>query len=513
MTDRPSGSVTPVLRMTGVTKSFAGIPALRGASLEVAPGEVHGLVGENGAGKSTLIKILAGIYERDGGTVAVDGVALASSAPGGVHRAGIRFVHQELQLVPTLSVAENIALGAEPRSGVVLRTGAMRRRAHDVLTTVLGADIPANRLVRDLGPAERKLVQIARALVDDDARLIVFDEPTAPLAAVEAEQLLATVDRLRTRGIASLYISHHLDEVTRLCDRVTVLRGGADAGRLEAVGPGSARDMIRLMLGRELGQLFPPRRPANPSDPILVAHDVSVGGRVRGVRLEARPGEIVGITGLLGSGASELVESFVGLRRHRGRLSWRGRRFRPSSPAAALAAGLVLVPRDRRHDGVVLDFSVERNLTLSTLGRDSRGGLRRAGRARSRASTLVERLDIRPRDTGVLARLLSGGNQQKTVIGRSLAAEAQLIILDEPTVGVDIGAKEEIYRVLADLAAAGTAIVVASTDPAEVLGLCDRVLVMRRGEIAHEVATGDISLEDLNALIAAAPSTTSEEGA
>jgi len=512
VTESSSPLVTPVLHMTGVTKAFAGVPALRGASIVVRPGEVHGLVGENGAGKSTLIKILAGIYERDGGSVVIDGTDAERLTPADAHAAGIRFVHQELQLVPDMTVAENVWLGNERSARGVLRARAMRARVTEVLHDVLGIRLSPARLVRDLGPAERKLVQVARALVDDDVRLIVFDEPTAPLASAEAEHLLDIIGRLRDRGIASLYISHYLGEVTRICDRVTVLRGGLDVGLIDPVTADSGREMIRLMIGREIDDLYPARRRAVSADAVLRARDLRVGSVVHGVDLDVRPGEILGVTGLLGSGASELAEALVGLHGHGGELVLDGRRFRPASPAAALAAGVVLVPRDRRHDGVVLDFSTQRNLTLSTLSEGTRAGLIDDAASRARAADLADRLDIRPRDTNVQTRLLSGGNQQKVVLGRSLAAGARVIVLDEPTVGVDIGAKQEIYRLLAELAASGTAVVVVSTDPAEVLGLSDRIAVLERGRVAHEVSTDGLTLEHLSALVTGSTTDPRAEG-
>ena len=530
MTNSSSSFVTPVLHMTGVTKAFAGVPALRGASIDVRPGEVHGLVGENGAGKSTLIKILAGIYARDAGSVVIGGTDAGTLTPPRAHAAGLRLVHPEVQLAPDMTVAADVLSVTEPRlvgvsPGGCLIAGshgagarrpppqrAMKARVAEVLHDVLGIRLPPTRLVRDLGPAERKLVQVARALVDDDARLIVFDEPTAPLASAEAEQLLGIIGRLRDRGIASLYISHYLGEVTRICDRVTVLRGGLDVGRIDSVDADSGREMIRLMIGREIDDLYPARRPVTAAEPVLRARGLRVGAVVHGVDLDVRPGQILGVTGLLGSGASELAEALVGLHRHTGDLSLSGRRFRPSSPAAALEAGVVLVPRDRRHDGVVLDFSTQRNLTLSTLAEGTRAGLLDDAASRDRASELAERLDIRPRDTGVQTRLLSGGNQQKVVLGRSLAAGARVIVLDEPTVGVDIGAKQEIYRLLAELAASGTAVVVVSTDPAEVLGLSDRIVVLERGRVAHEVPTDGLTLEHLSALVTGSTADPRTEG-
>ncbi len=462
---------------------------------------MHGLVGENGAGKSTLIKILAGIYERDGGAVAIDGADAGRLTSADAHAAGIRFVHQELQLVPDMTVAENIWLGNEQSARGLLRARAMKARVAEVLHEVLGIRLsPRSTRAR---PRPRRAQtgagrSRARGRRRAPHRLRRAHRPSRQRGGGAAARIIG---RLRDRGISSLYISHYLGEVTRICDRVTVLRGGLDVGRIDAMGPDSGREMIRLMIGREIDDLYPARRPAVTAEPVLRARGLRVGSAVHGVDLDVRPGEILGVTGLLGSGASELAEALVGLHRHTGDLSLDARRFRPSSPAAALEAGVVLVPRDRRHDGVVLDFSTQRNLTLSTLAEATRAGLLDDAASRSRAAELADRLDIRPRDTSVQTRLLSGGNQQKVVLGRSLAAGARVIVLDEPTVGVDIGAKQEIYRLLSELAESGTAVVVVSTDPAEVLGLSDRVVVLERGRVAHEVTTEGLTLAHLSALV------------
>ncbi|MFT4229033.1 MAG: ATP-binding cassette domain-containing protein, partial [Microbacterium sp.] len=306
-TEPDAGHPQPVLRMTGIRKGFPGVRALDGASLVVRAGEVHGLVGENGAGKSTIIKVLAGLYPRDEGSVEIAGVEHAELTAADLHRAGIRFVHQELQLVPTLTVAENAFLGIERTGGLGLSGREMRRRAQELLRDVLGVDIAPGRLVRSLSPAERKLVQIVRALVEDGTRLIVFDEPTAPLGSDEAEHLLATIGRLREQGISSLYVSHYIGEVTRLCDRVTVFRGGRDVALLDDVGPDDGAEIIRLMVGRDIGQLYPERAGVQVS-PLLSVQGIGDGRPAADVSFSVGRGEIVGITGVLGSGASEVVE-------------------------------------------------------------------------------------------------------------------------------------------------------------------------------------------------------------
>ena len=492
---------SPALEMRGICKAFPGVRALDRATLVVQPGEVHGLVGENGAGKSTIIKVLAGVYELDAGRVRVDGRDLAEVTPQAVHELGVRFVHQELHLVPHFTVAESVFMAHEHTRGGLVRRREMRTLAERFLSERLGAQLDGGMLVRDLSPAERKLVQIARALVDEGARLVVFDEPTAPLAAAEIDRVFSAVRKLREQGVASLYVSHYLTEISELCDRVTVFRNGTDVGALEELTGASQREMIRLMVGRELGELFPDRQPGPAGEVVLATRGLSDGHRFRDLDLEVRRGEIVGVAGLLGSGREELVDVISGLRRAKhGTVELVGRAVRLRSPADALRYGLALVPRDRRRDGLVLDMAVNDNINLSTLDEVARAGWVLRDRAARRAATMVERLDIRPPEPGRSARLFSGGNQQKVVLARWLAAKAEVLIFDEPTVGVDIGAKAEIYTLMQQLTDRGTGLLVTSNDPVELLGLCDRIVVLVRGEIVATVRRGEVLLDELVAL-------------
>ncbi len=496
--------------MVGIAKAFPGVQALDAASLTVAPGEIHGLVGENGAGKSTIIKVLAGVYPRDGGTIRLGEHELDVVTPTLVHELGVRFIHQELQLVPHFTVAESIFVGQELQSrfGPWLDKAGMRQAAQRYLADALHAEIDGGALIRDLGVAERKLVQIARALIDGKARLVVFDEPTAPLAADEVAQLFRSIRRLRESGIAMIYVSHYIGEITEICDAVTVFRNGKDVGVLRPVGAADADAIIRLMVGRELGQMFPAK--VVPSGkPALACERIGDGARFSDVSFAVGAGEIVGIAGLVGSGREEVVDAIYGLRGlAEGTVTLDGRPIRIDSPATALAHGFALVPRDRRHVGLVLEMTVADNVTLASLDEVAVLGIERRGVARRRAAELVTRLDIRPPGTDKVVKFLSGGNQQKVVLARWLATGARIFILDEPTIGVDIGAKVEIYRLVAELAARGASIIVSSSDSAELLGLCDRIVVMLRGRAVATRDTAGLSLDELLALTsgsAAAP--------
>ncbi len=479
-----------LLEMSGIVQTFPGVKALDDASLSVRAGEVHGLVGENGAGKSTIIKVLAGVYRRDAGTIRIAGETIDSPTPKAIRAAGIHFVHQELHLVPHFTVAEAVFMGQE-RAGVLgVKRREMESRAAEVLGTQLGAELNPRTLVRDIRPADRKLVQIARALVNESPRLIVFDEPTAPLAAAEVDWVFAAIEGLKAQGIAVLYVSHYLSEITQLCDRVTVLRNGTDVGVLSDVQPGVEAELIKLMIGRDLGQLFA-TSDREPGEVLLQAENLSDGKRFSNVSLSVREGEIVGIAGLLGSGREELVDCLFGLRPlAEGLISLRGQPVKPKSPSQLLQLGMALVPRDRRNDGLVLGFDVADNLNLPTPKAVSVRGFISAKQALARAQEFIAKLDIRPNRPDIVTRQLSGGNQQKVVLGRWLAADVDLFVLDEPTVGVDIGAKSEIYRLLAEVASDAKAVLVSSNDPVELLGICDRVLVMLRGEIVAELPAG-----------------------
>jgi len=491
------------LQMTGISKGFPGTQALSAASLHVAAGEVHGLIGENGAGKSTLIKILAGVYHADAGEIWINGQQLERMTPAKVHAAGVRFIHQELHLIPHFTVAESVFSGQERRSSLLgLDKRGMRRDAEQFIAQVLDIPLDGNRLIRDLSIAERKLVQIARALIDGQGKLVVFDEPTAPLEAHEAQQLFKAIARLKQQGIAIIYVSHYLGEIAQICDRVTVLRNGSHVATLPQVGPQDIESMITLMIGRELTSLFAPRT-TQPTlgEPWLVAEQLTDGQQLRNVSLQLSPGEVVGVAGLLGSGREELIDVLFGLRPiKQGRLTIAGKNVRIGSAAKATALGLALVPRDRRHSGLVLPMTVADNINLSSLSQLAYGGWALRRKAKQHASQLVGQLDIRPTNLDSAMQLLSGGNQQKAILARCLATDPQLLILDEPTLGVDIGAKAQIYQLISAQAAAGRCVLVSSSDGSELIGLCDRILVMLRGELVANISTQHLSPDKLLAL-------------
>ena len=485
--------------MSDITKSFPGVLALDKVDLTVLPGEIHGLVGENGAGKSTIIKVLAGVYKADGGTVSVNGAQIADVTPRSVHAAGVRFIHQELHLVQHFTVTESVFMGQELSNLAGLSRREMRTRAEAFFRDALGTELSGNTLIRDLGIAERKLVQIARALIDGAAKLVVFDEPTVPLSSGETEKLFAAITKLKERGIAMIYVSHYLAEITDICDRVTVLRNGQNVCVFEEVLPDSADAMITAMVGRELEALFPDKKHAAGVD-LLDVVGLSHEG-FSGVDFRVNAGEIVGIAGLIGSGREELVDTLYGLKTPtEGSVTFDGQVRAFKAPKDAVAAGMVLVPRDRRHDGLVLDMTVSDNVNLASLDDISTALIERRQAGMQKAQDVTKQLDIRPPNPAAVARNLSGGNQQKVVLGRWLTRGAKLFILDEPTVGVDVGAKVEIYALVEKLAADGAGVIVSSSDPGELVGLCDRILVMLRGQIVAEVQTDDLGVDHLVAL-------------
>lgn len=490
-------STSPVLEMINISKSFPGVKALDGANLSIRPGQIHGLVGENGAGKSTIIKVLAGVYQPEAGTINFNGNTQKSVDSKTVHELGIRFVHQELHLVSTFTVTEAVFMGHEITNILGVDKKTMNERAERTLRDVLGVTIDGRTLIRDLSPAERKLVQIARALVDEGAKLVVFDEPTAPLAANEVERVLGAIRRLRDNNISTLYVSHYLGEITELCDRVSVFRDGKNSGNVEQVTSTTAKDLIRMMVGKELDQLFPVRKHTLGATSLQLKN-ASDGSKFTEVNLDVKAGEIVGIVGLLGSGSEEIVDSLVGLRNIKtGTLEINQRSTKIKSPAMALKKSMVLIPRDRRNDGLLLNLNISNNINLSTLDLVSSLGIVSASKSKQRAVEMISKLNIRPAEPNTLARLLSGGNQQKVVLARSLAAQAKILVLDEPTIGVDVGAKSEIYKIISDLATSGAAILISSNDPAEILGLCDRVFVVLRGKIVSSHNASDLSRDEL----------------
>jgi ribose transport system ATP-binding protein len=483
-----------LLEMSGISKHFPGVRALSDVSIFLDQGEVLGIVGENGAGKSTLMKIVAGVYAADTGELRLGGTSFAPRQPRDALDAGIIVIHQELSLVPDRSVAENIFLGNLPhgRLGGV-RRAALHRRAKELLTRV-GLSIPPQTRVRHLGIAQQQLVEIARAL-SREARVIVMDEPTATLTTAEQHILFATIRTLRSAGVGLVFISHHLEEVFEICDRVTVLRDGA-AVDTRPTAQWTEASLIQAMVNRPIDALFPPRHAAI-GDILLEVEGLTSAGRFEDVSFQLRAGEVLGLGGLIGAGRTEVLKAIYGaLPVSRGRIRVRSRDVTVRSPRDAIAAGVALVPEDRKGEGLVLAFPVRTNIAMSTLTRLS--WLRTVlaqGRIDRLADKTVSELRIRTPSIRQRVQLLSGGNQQKVVLGRALTTKPRVFLLDEPTRGIDVGAKVEVYRLINALAEQGGAILVVSSDMIELLGLCDRILVMRAGRVAGAVPRAEFSQE------------------
>jgi len=479
-----------LLSASGVQKRFGGVHALRGADLDVRAGEIHALVGENGAGKSTLINILAGAVRRDAGDIFFAGAAIDFRSPAESQRQGIAVIHQELAMLPTLSIAENLFMGRMPsRLGWVDRR-AMRVRARSMLDEV-GLELDPATRVSELGVSHQQLVEIAKAL-SMGARLLVMDEPTASLTEHETQRLLTLVRRLRDSGVAIVYVSHRFGEVFAVANRITVMRDGATMRTLTTADTSPA-EVVALMVGRELAKSAAVEG-APRGDIVLELRDVSRGSAVRGVSFDVRRGEIVGMAGLVGAGRSETARIVFGADPHdSGEILIDGRAVRFASPGDALAAGVAMCAEDRKRLALFMDKAVQWNISVARLPAISVGGIVRRRREQALAQGFVDRLRVRTPGLAVPVRQLSGGNQQKTVLARWLATEPKLLILDEPTHGVDVGAKAEIYTLIRGLAAQGIAILLISSELPEVLDLSDRIVVMREGRVAGVVGRRDAS--------------------
>jgi ribose transport system ATP-binding protein len=483
----------PRLSMSGMEKQFPGVRALRGASLTVAPGEVHVLLGENGAGKSTMMKILGGQYAADAGTVALDGAPYAPRSPHEAQRRGVAMIHQELSIIPALTVGENLLLGDEPTRLGVIDGGRQTVRARALLAAV-GAQLDPDRPAASLSVAEMQLTEIAKAL-RHEARLLIMDEPTAALTAAEADTLFGVIRGLTTRGVSVVYISHRMPEIFAIGDRVTVMRDGATVTTL-AVAEASVDGLIAAMVGRRIEERVP-KRAVTIGDPLLVVADLA-SAAVGPVSLTIRAGEIFGLAGLMGSGRTEVARAIFGADAPTGGQVVVGGRRLQGRVRDAIDAGVGFVTEDRKAQGLVLDSSAAANMTLALLPR--RSPLARAGvidlpREAALAEGHRDRLRIRLPSVHQHTRTLSGGNQQKVVIARWLATDCRVLILDEPTRGVDVGAKAEIYALIGELAARGVAILLISSELPEVLGLADRVGVMRDRKLAGILPAGEATQE------------------
>ena len=489
----------PELSALSITKDYAATRALDGVSLAFRGGEVHAVIGENGAGKSTLMKILAGIVRPDAGSLRLDGREVAFRSVREANRAGVALIHQELNLVDDLDVAGNVFLGQERSRWGFLDRAAMRRRAAELLAEV-GATIDPRAIVRELPVASRQLVEIAKAIALD-ARFLLMDEPTAVLSERETRSLFALIRRLRERGVGIVYISHLLPEVRAISDRVSVLRDGRLVAELDPKAS-SETELATAMVGRAMNEVFPPRKRPDGGSPALEVTGLRSGPAVRDVSISVAPGEILGIAGLVGSGRTETAEAIFGLRKvDAGEIQLFGTPVRFRSPKRAKAAGLAYVSEDRKGRGVHLDLSCGTNVTLANL--EAYGRIF-PSRTRERASVRgwIDRLSVKAPDASAPIRTLSGGNMQKLAVAKWLDTKPRVLVLDEPTRGIDLGAKRQMYALIAELAAGGVACVVISSELPELIGLCHRIAVLRNGRVAGTVDAATATEESLIRLAA-----------
>ncbi|GHJ45554.1 sugar ABC transporter ATP-binding protein [Catellatospora sp. TT07R-123] len=506
-----SGEV--VLRLSGVVKTFPGVRALDGVELEVRAGEVHCLLGQNGAGKSTLIKVLAGVHRPDEGQVEWLGEPVSFGSPQAAMKAGIATIYQELDLVDYLSVAENVYLGHEPRNFGFVQKATAARQTRELLERLGHGEIPAHRLVHSLPAAGKQIVSMARAL-SHEAKLIIMDEPSAVLAHDEVGNLFRIIRELTAQGIAVVYISHRLEEIREIGDRVTVLKDGRTSAVNLPARSTPTRDLVSRMTGRSIEYVFPPRAQQVPGEKLLEVRGLGRAGEFAEIDLDVHAGEIVGIAGLVGSGRSELLETVFGARTpDAGSVVVDGRRLPPGNVAAAVRAGLGMAPEERKSQALLLGEPIYRNMTLTTFSGFATVGFTDAGREQAEAMKIADLLELRPRDVRRAVRTLSGGNQQKVVVGRWLLGGTRLLLLDEPTRGVDVGARAELYQVIRRLADQGVGVLLVSSEVPEVLGLSDRVLVMREGRVVHTAPAEGLAEEDVLDLVMAGSLTATDERA
>jgi ribose transport system ATP-binding protein len=485
----------PLLKMEQISKSFPGVQALDEVDFEIYPGEILGFLGENGAGKSTLIKILSGIYLKDRGTIRLNGRTINPHNPHEAQALGISTIHQELALVPYLTVAENIFLNREPRQALGLVNFRRMNREAEALLRDLGADISGNKLIRELNVAAQQMVEIAKA-VSRKANLILMDEPTSALSSKEVEALFTLMRRLKERGVAVVFVSHRLEEVRQIVDRVIIMRDGRRVGTLP-IGEATEETMIRMMVGRAVG-LFP-KEAAKIGEAALEVRRLSGQNGVKNINLTVHKGEIVGLAGLVGAGRTELARLICGVDHpSQGEVLIDGQAVKIKSPADAVKRGIGWVPEDRKLHGLVLGMNVQENTTLAILQRLSNMvGAVKKKEARNIAAHYVKALSIVTSGLNQTVRNLSGGNQQKVVLAKWLSTQPKLLIMDEPTRGIDIGAKAEVHALMSQLAQQGMGILMISSEMPEIMGMSDRVIVMCQGRITGEFKRGQMSQEEI----------------
>ncbi|NMR19217.1 sugar ABC transporter ATP-binding protein [Cellulomonas fimi] len=488
-----------LIRLEKVTKRFAGVLAVDEVDLQVHAGEVHVLLGENGAGKSTLIKMLAGVHHPDSGDIRVRGQETRIDDAHHAHRLGIATIYQEFNLVPELSVAENILLGRQPHRAGVVSARANRRQVRPLLQRV-GLDVDPARPVSSLGVARQQLVEIAKAL-SLDARILVLDEPTAALTDQEVDRLFEVMESLRADGVGQIFISHHLGEVPRIGDRVSILRDGRKVAEVPA--DTDEDELVRLMVGRDIDAQYPRRRhvAGQGHAPLLQVRGLTRRGAFEDITFDVRRGEILGIAGLVGAGRTEVIRAIAGADNyHSGEVLAQGKPVPRHNVHAAVAAGIGHVPEDRKTQGLVLGADVAENVSLANLRTYTRGGFVDQRRVEDDARRVTARLRVRMRNIRQSVQTLSGGNQQKVVFGKWVLAGAKILLLDEPTRGVDVGARVEIYEIINELTASGGAVVMVSSDLPEILGMADRIIVMSDGRVSGEMSFESASQESIMAL-------------
>ena len=483
-----------IVLMKHITVEFPGVKALDNVDFELQRGEVHILLGENGAGKSTLMKVLSGVYKRNAGTVTVDGVEVDFEGTKDAKKAGINIVHQELNLIPHLTVAENILLGNEPRHAGVISWKKLYQNAADVLLK-LGVDLKPKARLKNLSVAQQQMVEIAKC-VSFNSKIIVFDEPTSSLTDKEIDALFDIIADLKKKGVSIVYITHRFDEIKRIGDRATILRDGCYISTVD-VATTSVDEMVRMMVGRELKEMFP--KVAVPiGDTIFEARNFKTKEKLRGCSFSIRSGEILGISGLMGAGRTELARAIIGADSvESGEIYLDEKKLLIRSPADAVRKGIGLLPEDRKYHGLILGMSVGDNITLSKLKGTLKYGMINRKNEQIEAEKYVEAMSIKTPSLKQKTKFLSGGNQQKVVIGKWLMTEGRVLIFDEPTRGIDVGAKTEIYSIMCQLANEGLAIIMISSELPEILGMSDRILVMNNGEIVGEMNRDEATQEKI----------------